>query len=554
MDSDDDEDHVSECDSEEVDEQKPKLLQPESAASCVSLGESTKRKATTDGDELSPVQTRSSKRISRITTTEMEAMQKSMDEMLANRATDAKIMAAMRQENAMLMKTIADMQGAGGGGGSSNSGDGFMPMRRPARKTALGTQSKSSVPITTANSFSGLPMDEERSVTNTTARTSASVGATTTATRAVNVPPPKPAKQASNYVPPVYAMANTRGVLEALKKKNDLASNIESFALAKVSGGRVSIKAKTRAHREQVLAALSEAEVGHFSFAPKEERNFKSVLFGMDDFTESEVEDALNEAAIEVRPVSVKRLTRYNKEKQETVNTPFFLVCWPPTTRMSQLKDVRALYQVRCGFRSYYPSKRPPQCGKCQTWGHIRAQCFMPARCRKCARGHESSECTYITDQSKKEDLKCCNCEEKGHPANWTGCAIAIAYFAALEAGRARQARLAGGRPQGQNQKQQQQQPLPQRQQQQQQPSSSGRAKYSREVVFGQSVAPPVQGAWTRPGQQQQQQSDQLADIMNILKTLSEEVKDCVRMVSRVAYSLSNGRSDEEIQRILAGY
>lgn len=47
----------------------------------------------------------------------------------------------------------------------------------------------------------------------------------------------------------------------------------------------------------------------------------------------------------------------------------------------------------------------------------------MASRCVKCGGEHQPKDCNNITKDNKREDLKCANCNEHGHPANYRGCA-----------------------------------------------------------------------------------------------------------------------------------
>lgn len=264
---------------------------------------------------------------------------------------------------------------------SNVSGDEFRrPANRKQQKNVVnnnnyngnnnGNKNSAATGASTSNPFTVLTIEDDEIMSTSGAddesadvnvNPNANDNATNTSARRVVVQ-----KEKQPYVPAVYAMANTKEVIEILKKKDELMKSANGFTVTTVSGGRVSIKARSRALRDQVTAALDEEQLGYVSFPPKDERNFKAVLYGMADFTEEEVKTALEESELEMKPLGVKRLARHDKAKDEKVNTPFFLVLWPPATRMSHLKDLRVLSHVRCGFRAYYPSKRPPQCTKCQ--------------------------------------------------------------------------------------------------------------------------------------------------------------------------------------------
>ncbi|KAG8235764.1 hypothetical protein J437_LFUL015386 [Ladona fulva] len=74
-----------------------------------------------------------------------------------------------------------------------------------------------------------------------------------------------------------------------------------------------------------------------------------------------------------------------------------------------------------CGFivkiEKFKPAKGPPQCQRCQKFGHVDKACKMPAACVKCGLGHLTRECS----KPANEKAKCVNCQGE-HPASYRGC------------------------------------------------------------------------------------------------------------------------------------
>ncbi|KAG8239976.1 hypothetical protein J437_LFUL019347, partial [Ladona fulva] len=69
------------------------------------------------------------------------------------------------------------------------------------------------------------------------------------------------------------------------------------------------------------------------------------------------------------------------------------------------------------GIEKHRPSKGPPQCHRCQSFGHIDKACNMPPRCVKCGNNHLTSECK----KEAAEAAMCANCKGD-HPASYRGC------------------------------------------------------------------------------------------------------------------------------------
>jgi hypothetical protein len=86
-----------------------------------------------------------------------------------------------------------------------------------------------------------------------------------------------------------------------------------------------------------------------------------------------------------------------------------------------------------CSVSLYIP--RPPQCFRCQDWGHRATGCTREARCGRCAGPHSTADhlCSHEhpcpTGQRCSIDKpKCTNCQ--GEHASWTrACPAAKAAF-----------------------------------------------------------------------------------------------------------------------------
>ena len=65
-------------------------------------------------------------------------------------------------------------------------------------------------------------------------------------------------------------------------------------------------------------------------------------------------------------------------------------------------------------------NKKVAQCFRCQNWGHMSANCGLPARCVKCSDSHNHGSCPRV---SRDGDAKCVNCNGD-HTANFRGCPV----------------------------------------------------------------------------------------------------------------------------------
>lgn len=79
--------------------------------------------------------------------------------------------------------------------------------------------------------------------------------------------------------------------------------------------------------------------------------------------------------------------------------------------------NVNMLGNQRIKIQKTTSQYEPPQCHRCQQFGHTKNNCHQPFVCVKCAGSHQWQHCPKPTNQ----DAKCANCGEN-HPANYRGC------------------------------------------------------------------------------------------------------------------------------------
>ncbi|KAG8226565.1 hypothetical protein J437_LFUL004737 [Ladona fulva] len=80
---------------------------------------------------------------------------------------------------------------------------------------------------------------------------------------------------------------------------------------------------------------------------------------------------------------------------------------------------IRYVCGLKIRIEKHRPPKGPPQCHRCQLFGHTDKACHMPPRCVKCGGNHLTADC-------KKEAggaAVCANCKGD-HPASYRGCTV----------------------------------------------------------------------------------------------------------------------------------
>ncbi|KAG8237705.1 hypothetical protein J437_LFUL017659 [Ladona fulva] len=88
-------------------------------------------------------------------------------------------------------------------------------------------------------------------------------------------------------------------------------------------------------------------------------------------------------------------------------------------TSVQNFLAVRYVCGLKIRIEKHRPPKGPPQCHRCQLFGHTDKACHMPPRCVKCGGNHLTADC-------KKEAVEAAVCAycKGGHPASYRGCPV----------------------------------------------------------------------------------------------------------------------------------
>lgn len=85
--------------------------------------------------------------------------------------------------------------------------------------------------------------------------------------------------------------------------------------------------------------------------------------------------------------------------------------------RATEIWHTTDLLHLRISVAPYRRPPGPPQCYRCQRFGHGSSNCGRPLRCVRCGEAHVAAKCP----RPKTEKGVCCNCGGD-HCASWRGC------------------------------------------------------------------------------------------------------------------------------------
>ncbi|KAG8227886.1 hypothetical protein J437_LFUL007197 [Ladona fulva] len=96
---------------------------------------------------------------------------------------------------------------------------------------------------------------------------------------------------------------------------------------------------------------------------------------------------------------------------------PLFQILLQTTSPAEIFESLQYICNMKVEIEKFGPPSGPPQCHRCQLFGHTMKACQLNFRCIKCGQSHPSSECYSILPKG----LTCTNCKGS-HPANDRGC------------------------------------------------------------------------------------------------------------------------------------
>ncbi|XP_055614932.1 uncharacterized protein LOC129761241 [Toxorhynchites rutilus septentrionalis] len=162
---------------------------------------------------------------------------------------------------------------------------------------------------------------------------------------------------------------------------------------------------------QQVGAYLKTEGVQFYTHDMQAAKPLKVVLRGLPPVGPEEVKTELSNLGL--KPENVFAMTR--RPNNNTWNQLFLVHFAKGTTNISSLKNISDLFRVIVSWELYRPQHRDVTlCTNCQRFGHGTKNCYMQARCGKCAGNHSMASCGLADDQKSK----CANCDGEHQASN----------------------------------------------------------------------------------------------------------------------------------------
>jgi len=162
-----------------------------------------------------------------------------------------------------------------------------------------------------------------------------------------------------------------------------------------------------------ILEHLKSSDTDFHTFCPHKSRPFRVVIRNLHHSTlTSDISNALTELGHSVRHVA--------NIKKNKLSLPLFSVELNTKNNNSDMFTITMLLHTSVVVEKPHKSIiGPPQCHKCQAYGHTKTYCSHKPRCVKCGEEHLTQNCSKVNSLP----AKCALCAG-AHTSSYKGCPI----------------------------------------------------------------------------------------------------------------------------------
>ncbi|KAG8228657.1 hypothetical protein J437_LFUL008308 [Ladona fulva] len=224
-----------------------------------------------------------------------------------------------------------------------------------------------------------------------------------------------------NKIPPIY-IDRVKDWASLFRK---LKSNCSFPPVARLAGRRTVVQCQSIADFFLTKDLLANEKEDFFTYRLESEKKKLFVIRDLPiNLKPNDIKESLEEQGVTTVRITQMQTTKPNaRQLNEGLKTvpprllPLFLVELHDSIPQSEFLSVKYICGLKIRIEKHRPPKGPPQCHRCQLFGHTDKACHMPPRCVKCGENHLTANCT----KRAGEAAVCANCKGS-HPASYRGC------------------------------------------------------------------------------------------------------------------------------------
>ncbi|KAG8234171.1 hypothetical protein J437_LFUL007329 [Ladona fulva] len=229
-------------------------------------------------------------------------------------------------------------------------------------------------------------------------------------------------KEQIGKIPPIY-IENPPNWVALYKKMKDLCTLPPT---ARLAGRKTVIKCQIINDFLKVRDLLTDENINIFTYRLASEKKKLFVIRGLPLNTDiSDITESFTEQGVRVNRITQMKTTKPTqsqiKENIKSISPrfiPLFMVELENELSIEDFFSIKYICGLKITIEKYKSTRGPPQCYRCQAFGHVEKACHMPPRCVKCGKNHLTIDC----EMPKTLEATCANCQGN-HPASYRGCA-----------------------------------------------------------------------------------------------------------------------------------
>lgn len=194
-------------------------------------------------------------------------------------------------------------------------------------------------------------------------------------------------------------------------------AKVEKYSVKKISIG-IKLFCQAKIDFDAICKLLTD-KYEFFTYATKDEKPYKALLFGLDKQDPQIIKKHLTNMGLKC--LDVKLVIKKSIHNSEFV---IFVVYFQRQT--INLRELRQNYSIIEYVKVKWEFQRAnktqiTQCYNCQMYGHGSSRCRVKTFCARCAGQHQTAEC-------KESIIKCANCNGP-HQSNSDECESKLTYI-----------------------------------------------------------------------------------------------------------------------------